>query len=159
MEYPLKVRHELKRNEIRRKVIDVSFTTVLLLSMVAGIWWGLVSKALGGYDGTVIRILLVLLIVNIQISIFKHVQLKIENAWAPSYIIDDSDPDVVRLFGSVAVDGKDGAANRLLRTRPDLELYSGDTYKKYGSTLAAIALTPERKKAIQELEEKGIALE
>lgn len=158
MAYPTHIAAVLERNERRRKVLDISAVTVLMCALIVGVWWGVASQAWETEGGVVLRICTVLLAIYLLISVFKAAQSKLEQSYAPSFVIDDSDPDVVLLYGAVAMDGKDGAVQKLLRSRPGLELYSGDTYKRYGTTLAATPMSPERQRALRELASKGVSV-
>ena len=146
MSYPVEIAAQLERNEQRRKMLDTAFSTAFLLSLMAAVWWALISSFADNHGGVVARIFAALGAIHLLITVFEAAQVKLELRYAPTYIIDDSDPDLVRLYGAVAADGKDGAVQKLLSTHPGLELYSGDTYGKYGCTLAAIPMTKMRDK-------------
>lgn len=141
MSYPDAIAVQLERNKQRRKIFDITFSTGLFLSLIAAVCWALISSFADGHGGVVARMLIVLGAFHLLVTVVKTAQVKFELSYAPTYIIDGSNPDLVRLYGAVAADGKDGAVQKLLSTHPGLELYSGDTYGKYGCTLAAIPMT------------------
>lgn len=73
----------------------------------------------------------------------------------PGWIIDESDPDVLRLYGSVYIDGSDMAAKRLLARRVRYRIVD-NAYKRYGCTMAAIPEGPEYRAAKTKLLELGM---
>lgn len=57
--------------------------------------------------------------------------------FAPSWVVDSSDPSVVRIVGSVALDQWASAKSALLHARPGYSICD-DAARRFGCTLAAI---------------------
>lgn len=51
---------------------------------------------------------------------------RIISRYAPAFIIDTSAPEVVKIYGSIRLDGSDRAEEKLLASRPGLMLYRGE---------------------------------
>ena len=83
---------------------------------------------------------------------------RITSCFAPSFIIDESAPDVVKLYGAIRLDGTDQAEQKLLSTRPGLMLYRGNAYQDFGCTLAAVPATKEFLEARAELLKHGVSI-
>ncbi|MCY1297309.1 hypothetical protein D9M70_467450 [compost metagenome] len=83
---------------------------------------------------------------------------RLQGRFAPSFIIDDSDPNVVKLYGSIRLDGSDKAEEMLLKARPGLMLHRGSAFKDFGCTLAAVPATSGFIQAKAELQKLGVSI-
>lgn len=136
-----RINAQLARNARRATVMDWGAVVAFLSPVIAGLIWVWLSQWTETDGGGLVGLIIVACGACIWLVVIRILYSHITQRFAPSYIIDDSDPTIVRLYGAVRMDGTDGAAQQLLRVRPGLRLGDGDTYAKYGCTLAAVPMT------------------
>lgn len=154
------VQVQLERNRKLEDKIDIAVCCAIFLPLLSTfIWalWDAFSSQLG-LPVALDRGTLILLMGFLAIQGGKWVLPRLTAHFAPSFIIDTSDPNVVKLYGSIRLDGADKAEEKLLATRPSLQLYRGNAYKDFGCTLAAVPASAEFVQAKAELKKLGISI-
>ncbi|MFU1524216.1 hypothetical protein ACM3N2_17650 [Aeromonas hydrophila] len=87
--------------------------------------------------------------------IIQFVDKVVRRRWLFSYVIDERDPNVVKLFGSVRLQDVEHIKNRLLSVRRNYRIEQ-NAHELYGCTMAAVPASEEHLAARAELKEWGI---
>lgn len=108
------------------------------------------------YDTIPALILLTLGMNFVWIKLCMFVDRVVRRYWLRSYVIDENDPNVVKLLGSVRFLDVELAKRRLLSVRSNYQIVP-NSYELYGCTMAAVPASKEYLAARAEL--KGIGIE
>lgn len=155
------IRAQLELNRKRENKIDTAAAYTLgavsLIGFIGSHW----SAYAAGLDlvGILIQGVTFLIFFGfVVLPAFRWGLPRIISRYAPAFIIDTSAPEVVKLYGSIRLDGKDRAEEKLLASRPGLMLYRGDASEDFGCTLAAVPATEEFLAARAELFKHGVSI-
>lgn len=93
-------------------------------------------------DGLLVAILLIALTAGFALGgywLISYLAAKVVNWYLPTYVIDGSDPTVIRVYGDVPVNHVPRIARKIKKARPNYELYLyDDCYQRFGCPLAAL---------------------
>ncbi|MBS9726668.1 hypothetical protein N7388_23180 [Stutzerimonas stutzeri] len=154
------VQVQLERNQKLEDKIDIAVSCAIFLPLLGTFAWALwdAFSSQHGLPVVAARGVLILLAGLQAIRVAKWVLPRLTAHFAPSFIIDTSATNVVKLYGSIRLDGADKAEEKLLSARPDLQLYRGDAYKDFGCTLAAVPATADFLQARSDLQKLGVLI-
>lgn len=128
----------LKSRESRNRRIELS---VIVLFVVFILTVGVAGGIIFGGQGAIGPVILgMMLIIASHATLLSPIS-NLLSRLCPRWIIDESDPHVLRLYGSVACDGRDKAAESLLTRRSGYRIID-NSFKLYGCTMAAVPAEP-----------------
>ncbi|HHP5493870.1 TPA: hypothetical protein ACSCYS_004277 [Aeromonas veronii] len=96
-------------------------------------------------------------LIGVPVILFGHLMGKAIRRYVPRYIIDESDPTVIKLIGEVRLT-EYGRAKKVLLSKRKGCLLAKNAYEQYGCTMAAVPATDDELKAQKELEKCGIVI-
>jgi hypothetical protein len=151
---------QLERNQKLEHKIDLFVCCAFILTLLIAIAWAMwdAYSSQAGLLAVLIRGALVLLMGLPVLHGAQWVLPRLTAHVAPRFIIDASDPNVVRLYGSLRGDGIDKAEEKLLAARHGLQLYRGNAYEDFGCTLAAIPASAVFLQARTKLQKVGVSI-
>lgn len=100
-------------------------------------------------------VLVEFLLISFPVIFFGQLMSRAIRRYIPRYIIDESDPTVVRLVGEVGLIEYGRAVQALLSKRKDYRL-ANNAYEQYGCTMAAVPATGAELEAQKELKKLGV---
>lgn len=136
---------------------------LLIFIAVLGILAGFAAFCVTAYEKYLMEeytyippyMMLVMVALIIWMRIIQFVDKVVRRRWLFSYFIDESDPNVVKLFGSVRLQDVEHIKNRLLSVRSNYRIEQ-NAHELYGCTMAAVPASEEHLAARAELKEWGI---
>lgn len=136
---------------------------LLIFIAVLGILAGFATFCVTAYEKYLMEdytyipayMMLVMVALIIWMRIIQFVDKVVRRRWLFSYVIDESDPNVVKLFGSVRLQDVEHIKNRLLSVRSNYRMEQ-NAHELYGCTMAAVPASEEHLAARAELKEWGI---
>ncbi|WP_421193895.1 hypothetical protein [Aeromonas jandaei] len=140
------------------------FWNMFLISIaVLGILTGIVICCVVAYGHyltedfykTLSSIVFTMVVILFWMKIIQFVDMFFRRFLLCSYIIDESDPNVVKLFGTVRLLDLGHAKYRLLSIRSNYKI-EPNAHELYGCTMAAVPASEEHLAARAELKEWGI---
>ena len=143
----------LEQNRKLEEKIDLAVCCAIFLPLVVAFAWSIwnLYATETGIPVAVFRGVVVLMVGHLGIQAGKWFLNRLTARFAPGFVIDATDPKIVKLYGSIRLDGTDMAEEKLLATRPGLQMYRGNAYKDFGCTLAAVTATQDFLQAKAEL--------
>lgn len=150
----------LERNRKLEDKIDLAVCCAIFLPLAVAFVWSMWDSYVTrvGIPAAVFRGAVVLMVGHLITQAGQWLLKRLTARFAPSFVIDATNPKVVKLYGSVRLDGTDNAEEKLLAARPSLQMYRGNAYKDFGCTLAAVPATPDFLQAKTELQKFGISI-
>lgn len=153
------IQARLQRNRKLAEKIDVAACCAVLIPLVIALVWSVWDSYVTVFDASSgIRIAIILMLGHLGFQAGRWLLTRLKARFAPSFVIDGSDPNVVKLHGSIRLDGADRAEEKLLESRPGLQMYRGNAYEEFGCTLAAVPATPGFLKAKAALQKFDISI-
>lgn len=114
---------------------------------------------LHGYVSIPIGIILLMVLLGLWVSILNDLDKLVRRHWLVDYIIDDSDSDVLKLYGTFDSANHRFVSARLLAKRPGYRLIvDPEVLKRMGCAMAAVPADGKYLAMQKELAEKGIKL-
>ncbi|MGM8936872.1 hypothetical protein ACS8E9_18665 [Pseudomonas neustonica] len=154
------IQTQLEYNRKLEEKIDLAVSCAIFLPIILAVaWliWDSYNTQVSMPDAFV-RLVIVLVIGRFGIYCGNWMLPRLTARIAPSYLIDSTEPEVVKLYGSIRGDGADNAVEMLLAARPGLQMYRGDANKDFGCTLAAVTATQEFLQAKAEMKKFGVSI-
>ncbi|MFK8773637.1 hypothetical protein [Aeromonas caviae] len=129
----------------------------LMCSAYYGSVWYKENGELADVTAVLLTVIAALAYLIILALIFLKLMGMALRRYVPRYIIDESDPAVIKLIGEVRLT-EYGRAKQVLLSKRKGYLLAKNVYEQYGCTMAAVPATDEELKAQKELEKFGIVI-
>lgn len=134
---------KLKQMQHRNNAINLLFCFVVMASMISVFLYSYRNYFIE--EEKAMRVFLcvsIMLLINFPIVNLGRVLCTVLCKYlAPTYIIDDSADNVLKVFGSIPFDDWQFVKSKLLKSKPGYMLVT-DAYEQFGCTMAAIPATP-----------------
>tara|TARA_R110002124_G_scaffold128157_8_gene288578 strand:+ start:4174 stop:4650 length:477 start_codon:yes stop_codon:yes gene_type:complete len=139
------IQTQLEYNRKLEEKIDLAVSCAIFLPIILAVAWLIWDSynTQASMPDAFVRLVIVLVIGRLGIYCGIWMLPRLTARIAPSYLIDSTEPEVVKLYGSFRLDGADNAIKSLLAARPGMRIYEGNAQNKFGCTLAAVPATKE----------------